>query len=113
MYTKEQLLQSIPDVPVEFSIAELEVILNRPHPAVPAASAVTSSRPANLTPAEVADWDYYTSPEALALYAEMAAKFPASATVKGLHGLVQLSDADERKSAKEWRAEAMQEKYGL
>jgi len=30
-----------------------------------------------------------------------------------LHGLVQLSDADERKSAKEWRAEAMQEKYGL
>ncbi len=87
MYTKEQLLQSIPDVPVEFSIAELEAILNRPHPAAPAASAAAPSRPANLTPAEATDWDYYASPEALALYAEMAAKFPASAAVKGLHGI--------------------------
>lgn len=113
MYTKEQLLQSIPDLPVEFSIAELEAILNRPHPAAPAASAAASPRPADLTPAQAAEWDYYTSPEALALYADMAAKFPASAAVRGLHGSVKLSEADKRKSAKEWRAEAMQEKYGL
>ena len=113
MYTKAQLLQSIPDVPVVFSIEELEALLSRPHPAVTAVSAVAPPRPANLLPKEAAEWDYYTSPEALALYAELAAKFPASTTVERLHGLVQLAEADERKSAKEWRAAAVQEKYGL
>lgn len=109
MFTKEQLLQIIPDVPNEFSIEDLLAILNRPRPEQPIAAAFPT-RPANLSPEEAADWDYYTSPEALALYA----KFPISPEVNRLRGIAaNLSPADLRKSAKEWEAERIREKYGV
>ena len=111
MYTKTQLLQSIPDVPARFSMQELERLLNRPHPAV--AAPVVSSGLARLPPATANEPVDYTSPEALALYAELAARFPASATVAGLHGLVRLPAADEQKSAQDWRAQSIREKHGL
>ena len=113
MYTKEQLLQAIPDVPTQFSLAELEEILTRPHPAAPVVPLVAPPRPATQTPEEAAEWDYYTSPETMALYARVAVRYPASANVEHLHGLVQLSEAGKRKTAKEWQAEAIREKYGL
>lgn len=109
MFTKEQLLQIIPDVPNEFSIEDLLAILNRPRPEK-AVAAAFPTRPANLTPEEAADWERYTSPEALALYA----KFPISPEVAALRGIAaNLSPADLQKSAKEWEVERIREKYGL
>ena len=66
-------------------------------------------RPANLTPEEAADWDYYTSPEAQAIYA----RFPLSPEVEALRGIIKLSAEDQQKTDKEWRAEAIREKYDL
>ena len=106
MFTKEQLLQAIPDIPAEFSLAELEAVLSRPRPQ-PGTTA--PPRPANLTPDEAADWDYYTSPEAQALYA----RFPVSPKVAALRGSLKLASGDEHKSYDELRWEAMREKYLL
>ncbi len=106
MYTKTQLLQAIAEVPAEFSLAELEEILSRPRPAPTLAP---PARPANLTPEQAAEWDYYTSPEAMAL----ASRFPVPADVERLHGIIKLSEEDKHKSYDELRWEAMKEKYSL
>jgi len=107
MYTKTQLLQAIAEVPAEFSLAELEEILSRPRPTPVLAP---PPRPANLTPEGAAEWDYYTSPEAMALYN----KFPVSEKLRALRGIAgNLSEKDKKKSAKEWEAERIREKYGL
>lgn len=108
MFTKEQLLQIMPEVPAEFSIEELEGILSQPRPTVPPAY-ILPPRPANLTPEEAAEWDYYTSPEAQALYN----KFPISPAIEALAGSLKFSDEDKRKSAKEWEAERIKAKYSL
>ncbi|AMR29144.1 hypothetical protein A0257_19965 [Hymenobacter psoromatis] len=108
MFTKEQLLQIMPEVPAEFSIEELEAILKQPQPAAPPAY-VLPPRPANLTPQEAAEWDYYTSPEAQALYN----KFPVSPAVAALRGSLKLKPEDEHKSYDELRWEAMRTKYHL
>lgn len=109
MYTKEQLLQSIPDVPAKFSIEELAAILNRPRSAQPPTPTYNLARPANLTP-EAAEWDYYTSPEAQAIYARFP---PVSPEIEALRGIIKLREEDQKKTAQEWRAEAIQTKYGL
>lgn len=110
MFTKEQLLQAMPNVPAEFSLEDLEAILNRPQSLKPTTSVPFPERPANLTPKEAADWNYYTSPEAMALYA----KFPISPEVAALRGIAaNLSPTDLKKSAKEWEAERIREKYGI
>lgn len=107
MFTKKQLLQAIPDVPAEFSLAELETILNRPH--LPATTSF-SVRPATPATTEIIDLDRYMSPEALALYA----KFPISPGIAALRGIAaNLPLADLQKSAKEWEAERIREKYGV
>jgi len=110
MFTKEQLLQIMPEVPAEFSIEELEAILNQPRPAAAPPAYTLPPRPANLTPEEAAEWDYYTSPEAQALYT----KFPVSPAIRALQGIAaHLSPEDLKKSAKEWEAERINQKYGL
>jgi len=110
MFTKEQLLQIMPEVPAEFSIEELEAILKQSRPAAAPPAYVLPPRPTNLTPEEAAEWDYYTSPEAQALYN----KFPVSPEVSSLRGIAAgLSPEDIKKSAKEWEAERIWEKYGL
>lgn len=76
----------------------------------PADSVYNPVRPANLTPEEAAKWNYYTSPEAQALYARFP---PVSVEVAALRGSLKLRPEDQKKTAKEWRAEAIQEKYGL
>lgn len=98
MFTKEQLLHAIPDVPAEFSLAELEAILNRPQ------------LPAALATSETIDQERYTPPEALALYTA----FPVSPKIAALRGVAaNLPPADLQKSPKEWEAERIREKYGV
>lgn len=80
---KEQLLEAIPQVPAEFSIEDLEAILNQPQPSKSIDSVVFPERPANITPEEAADWDRYTSPEAMALYT----KFAIPTEIASLHGI--------------------------
>ena len=109
MFTKEQLLQIMPEVPAEFSIEELEAILKQPRPAAAPPAYVLPPRPANLTPEETAEWDYYTSPEAQALYN----RFPVSPEVAALRGSLKLPPGDEHKSYDELRWEGMREKYQL
>jgi hypothetical protein len=110
MFTKEQLLQAIPDVPAEFSLEDLKAILNWPPLHNPTNSAPFSERPVKLTPEEAADWNRYTSPETMALYA----KFSISPEIAALRGIAaNLSPADLKKSAKEWEAERMWEKCGV
>lgn len=65
-------------------------------------------RPANLTPEQAAEWDYYTSPEAQLLYS----KFPSSPEVRALRGIIQLAEDDQHKSYKTLLAEALERKYG-
>ena len=76
----------------------------------PADSVYNPVRPANLTPEEAAEWDYYTSPEAQALYARFP---PMSAEVAALRGSLKLRPEDARKSYDELRYEALRDKYGL
>ena len=109
MFTKEQLLRIMPEVPAEFSIEELEAILKQPRPAAAPPAYVLPPRPANLTPEEAAEWDYYTSPEAQALYN----RFPVSPRVAALSGIIKLSPEDQKKSAQEWEAERIKAKYGV
>lgn len=108
MYTKQQLLQALPNVPATFSLSELAALLSRPQPAPQPEPVKAPPRPASLTPEEAAAWDYYTSPQALALYT----KFPVSDSVKNLHGIIQLPETEKWKTATEWRAEAIRAKFG-
>lgn len=97
MFTKEHLFAEVPN---EFSLEELAAILNKPHST--AADARFSSPPASLTPAQAAEWTYYTSPEAKALYA----RFSASPALLALRGVASQLPADDlHKTAKDWEAE--------
>ncbi len=106
MYTKQQLQAAIAQVPDEFSLVELEAILNQ---RTETASTVLPKRPDNLTPEQAAEWEYYTSPEALALYH----RFPVSPELQALQGIIKLSAVDQQKSYAELREEALKEKYGI
>ncbi len=96
MFTREQLLRIMPEVPAEFSIKELGAILKQPRLAAAPPTYVLPPRPANLTPEEAAEWDYYTSPEAQALYN----RFPVSPRVAALSGIIKLSEEDQKKISK-------------
>lgn len=106
MYTKQQLQEAITRVPNEFSLADLEAILNQRPEAAPN---TLPKRPANLTPEQAAEWEYYTSSEALSLYH----RFPVSPELRALQGIIKLSAIDQQKSYRELREEALKEKYGL
>lgn len=107
MFTKEHLLQVIAEVPSEFSLEELAAILNQPRPA---ASKVQLSPISHPILAQANEWAYYTSPAAQAAYA----KFPSSPNVRALRGIVaKLSPTDMQKTAQEWEAERIKEKYGV
>lgn len=106
MFTKAHLLQVIAEVPSEFSLEELAAILNQPRPA---ASGGQLSSPSQSIVAQANEWAYYTSPAAQATYT----KFPSSPNVRALRGIVpRLSPADMQKTAQEWEAERIKEKYG-
>ena len=98
MFTKEHLLQIMPELPAEFSLEELEAILKQPRPAAPPAHPAPP-RPTHLSPEEAAEWDYYTSPEAQALYN----RFPVSPEVAALRGSLKLPPGNEHKSYDELR----------
>lgn len=110
MLTLEKVTAAARELPPEFSLHQLVDKLEQLETSEPAlATYMPPPRPDNLTPEEAAEWDYYTSPEAQALYN----RFPVSDAVRALRGSIKLKPEDEHKSYDELRWEAMKEKYGL
>lgn len=106
MLTLEKITTAIKDLPTEFSLDQLvdrlrrlEQQLELQNPVEPAKSPAAEYEPTR-----------YTSPEALALYA----KFPASPSLRALRGIAAgLPPELAQRSAKEWEAARIEEKYGL
>ncbi|NML64695.1 hypothetical protein HHL22_05700 [Hymenobacter sp. RP-2-7] len=110
MLTLEKLTAAAQELPAEFSLGQLVdklLVQDKSQqqlvpPEFTAGTATQAQRDPEAT--------RYTSPEAAALYA----KFPVPPSLHALRGIAAgLSLADRQKSAQEWEAERIQEKYGL
>lgn len=110
MLTLEKLTAAAQELPAEFSLGQLvdKLLVQEQSPQQPVPAEFTASAAAQAQGDPEAS--RYTSPEAAALYA----KIPVPPLLHALRGIAAgLAPADTQKSAKEWEAERIREKYGL